>query len=96
MIVITRLNGTQFAINPDLIERCYASPDTHVTMVEGTTYIITETVDELIELIATYRAHVLKLAFGDNSVESGQRLLSLVPATSSIRTNWPQPPSPGK
>ena len=56
MIVITRLNGTQFAINPDLIERCYASPDTHVTMVEGTTYIITETVDELIELIAAYRA----------------------------------------
>ncbi|MFP5368044.1 MAG: flagellar FlbD family protein, partial [Actinomycetes bacterium] len=42
MIVVTRLNGAQFAVNPDLIERMYASPDTTLVMVDGAKYIVTE------------------------------------------------------
>lgn len=62
MIVVTRLNGSSFAINPDLIERIQESPDTTVLMVDGAQYIVTETMGELIELIARYRAHVVSLA----------------------------------
>ena len=35
MIVVTRLNDSQFAVNPDLIERIYANPDTTLVMVDG-------------------------------------------------------------
>lgn len=62
MIVVTRLNGSSFAINPDLIERIQESPDTTVLMVDGAQYIVTETMGELIELIARYRARIVSLA----------------------------------
>lgn len=62
MIVVTRLNGSRFAINPDLIERVQESPDTTILMVDGAQYIVTETMDALIDLIADYRARVVSLA----------------------------------
>ena len=62
MIVVTRLNDSRFAINPDLIERIHANPDTTIVMVDGSTYIVTETMTEVIDRIALYRAHVIALA----------------------------------
>ncbi len=62
MIVLTRLNESTFAINPDLIERIQASPDTSVVLVDGTTFIVRESVEAVIELIARYRARVIALA----------------------------------
>lgn len=63
MIVVTRLNGSRFAVNPDLVERVQASPDTTLVLVGGTTYIVRETLDEVIELIAAYRARVISAAY---------------------------------
>ncbi|WP_158867157.1 flagellar FlbD family protein [Leifsonia sp. AG29] len=62
MIVVTRLNDTQFAVNPDLIERIHASPDTTLVMVDGAKFIVTESMAEVIEKIAAYRARVISLA----------------------------------
>jgi len=62
MIVVTRLNGSRFAVNPDLIERIHASPDTTLILVDGSSYIVTEPLDEIIELVARYRAKVIALA----------------------------------
>jgi len=62
MIVVTRLNDSQFAINPDLIERIHQSPDTTIVMVEGGKYIVTESMQEVIEMIAAYRARVVAMA----------------------------------
>ncbi|MDR6611449.1 flagellar FlbD family protein [Leifsonia sp. 1010] len=62
MIVVTRLNDSQFAVNPDLIERIHASPDTTLVMVDGAKFIVTESLPEVIEKIAAYRAHVIALA----------------------------------
>ncbi len=64
MIVLTRLNESTFAVNPDLVERIQANPDTSVVLVDGTTFIVRETVDEIIDLIARYRARVIALAAG--------------------------------
>lgn len=79
MIVVTRLNGARFAVNPDLIERIQASPDTTLVLVGGTTYIVTETLDEVIDLIAAYRARVISQAYdgprrrgSGSSAESGE------------------------
>ena len=62
MILLTRLNGSAFAVNPDLIERIQEQPDTTVVLVDGTTFIVTEAIDEVIDEIAEYRARVIALA----------------------------------
>jgi flagellar protein FlbD len=59
VILVTRLNGPEFALNPDLVERADSTPDTVVTLVDGTKYVIAESVDELIRLVRLYRAGVL-------------------------------------
>ncbi len=58
MIIVTRLNGPEFALNPDLVERADSTPDTVITLVDGTKYVIAESVPEFIELIRRYRASV--------------------------------------
>jgi flagellar protein FlbD len=63
MIVVTRLNDSQFAINPDLIERIHANPDTTLVMVDGAKFIVTEGLTEVVGKIAAYRAHVIGLAY---------------------------------
>jgi flagellar protein FlbD len=62
MIILTKLNNSRFAVNPDLVERIHSNPDTTLTLVDGTTYIVTESMDEVIELMAHYRAKVISLA----------------------------------
>jgi flagellar protein FlbD len=62
MILVTRLNGSRFAINPDLIERVQESPDTTIVLVDGATYIVTEALEEVLETVACYRARVVALA----------------------------------
>ncbi len=74
MIVVTRLNASRFAINPDLIERIHASPDTTLVMVDGAKYIVTETLDEVIDLVAGYRARVIALAYDRPALASGPHL----------------------
>ncbi len=75
MILVTRLNGPQFALNPDLVERADSTPDTVVTLVDGTKYVIAETVGEFIELVRLYRAGVLAEAqrFTDVPAEPSRR-----------------------
>ncbi|WP_193598149.1 flagellar FlbD family protein [Microbacterium sp. YJN-G] len=62
MIVVTRLNRSRFAVNPDLIERVQESPDTTIIMVDGARFVVRETMDELISQIADFRARVLAQA----------------------------------
>lgn len=62
MLQLTRLSGPVFALNPDLIERAEATPDTVVTLVNGSKYVILESLDELIELIHNYRASLVSAA----------------------------------
>ena len=58
MIVLTRLNRSRFAVNPDLIERVQATPDTTIMMVDGATFVVTETMDDVIARITRFRAGV--------------------------------------
>ena len=48
MINVTRLNGPAFALNPDLIERIEATPDTVIHLVGGTNYVVVESVEEIV------------------------------------------------
>lgn len=62
VVILTRLNGTPVAINPDLIERADATPDTVLTLVDGTKYLVRESMDDLVELVREYRATVVARA----------------------------------
>ena len=62
MIVVTRLDGRHFALNPDLIERIFESPDTTVVMADGAHYIVTESMAGIIEKIARFRARIISMA----------------------------------
>ena len=63
MIRVTRLNGEQFALNPDLIERAEGHPDTVVFLVDGTRYVVRESVEEVLTEIREYRASILATAY---------------------------------
>ena len=62
MIQLTRLNGERFALNTDLIERVDETPDTVVTLIDGTKYVASEPIDEVIERIILFRARVVAAA----------------------------------
>jgi flagellar protein FlbD len=72
VILVTRLNGDGFALNPDLIERADATPDTVVTLVDGTKYVIRESVPELVDLVRDYRASVIAAAGALDDARRGQ------------------------
>ena len=63
MISVTRLNGERFALNPDLIERVEAHPDTVAFLIDGTKYVVKETVDEVLTEIREYRAGILATSY---------------------------------
>jgi flagellar protein FlbD len=60
--MLTRLNGVAFVLNPDLVERADQTPDTVVTLVDGTKYVVTESLDEFVTLVLTFRAQVISHA----------------------------------
>ena len=62
VIIVTRLNGSQFAINPDLLQRIDTTPDTILTLVDGTKFIVQEPMEQVIDLITTYRATLVARA----------------------------------
>jgi flagellar protein FlbD len=59
MIILSRLNGEQFAVNCDLVERVDAHPNTVLTLVDGTKYVVTESLAEVVERVRDFRAGVL-------------------------------------
>jgi flagellar protein FlbD len=73
VILVTRLNGAVFALNPDLVERADCTPDTVVTLVDGTKYIIAESVPEFIDSVRYYRASLIAQASGIEGAPSTAR-----------------------
>jgi flagellar protein FlbD len=62
MITLTRLSGTKFALNCDLIERVDATPDTVVTLVDGKKYVVLESLDEVLASVRRHRGEVLAMS----------------------------------
>jgi flagellar protein FlbD len=62
MIQLTRLNGSRFLVNSDLIERVDETPDTVITLVDGTRYLVAEDLDTVLEEIRCHRATILAVA----------------------------------
>jgi len=59
VILLTRLGGPVFALNPDLVERADCTPDTVITLVDGKKYVVAESLPKVITLIRQFRASVV-------------------------------------
>ncbi len=54
MIKVTKLNGSPIHINAELIETIAATPDTVITLTNGTKLIVEESVDKVVDMIIRY------------------------------------------
>ena len=84
MIRVTRLNGERFALNPDLIERVEGHPDTVAFLVDGTRYVVRESVDEVLQEIREYRAGILATSYEMDRGEYRSPQPEGAPTTSSV------------
>lgn len=62
MIVVTRITGQEFRINPDLLLRIDSTPDTILTFIDGTKLIVRESMPEVSDRINDNRAMLLARA----------------------------------
>jgi flagellar protein FlbD len=62
MILLTRLSGSPFVLNSDLIERIDSAPDTIVTLIDGSKYVVSEGLQDVVYAVRRHRAEVIALS----------------------------------
>ena len=65
MIILSKLNNQEFAVNSDLIETIEQTPDTVVTMTTGNKYVVRETQEEIIRRIIQYKRKIYLVNEGE-------------------------------
>jgi len=55
MIKVTKLDGTEYYVNPHQIESIEIRPDTTLMMLSGKFHIVREEADDVLEKIIAYR-----------------------------------------
>jgi len=65
MIALTRLNGTEYYLNADLVMTVEGTPDTVITLINNTIFIVKNRPEDVIEKIIQYQqkkhSHVVGL-----------------------------------
>src|SRR3954452_16452851 len=56
--MLTRLGGQPMAVNPDLIEKAEATPDTVITLVDGHKFVVAESVADVVGRVRDWRGSV--------------------------------------
>jgi flagellar protein FlbD len=64
MIILTKLNGIQFALNCDMIESISENPDTTIFLTNGNIHIVKESIEEIIQKTIEYRRQVFSNLLG--------------------------------
>lgn len=89
VITVTRLNGPQLAVNPDLVQRIEATPDTILTLIDGTKFVIEESPAAVADLIITFRATVvartMRIAEQEDAARSAAAGDATVAAVTQLR-----------
>lgn len=62
MIKLTRLDGSEMYLNPDLIELIEESPDTHITLLNGNRFLVLEKTVVITESIVVFKAKIMRRA----------------------------------
>jgi flagellar protein FlbD len=74
MITLTRLSGSVFLLNADLIERVDSTPDTVITLVDGKKYVVSESMGEVMDAVVAYRGEIVALGSLLDAAHSAQHL----------------------
>ncbi len=59
MIKLTKISGEEILINEDRIEHVEAIPESKIMMASGNFYLVNETLEELIDIVAMTKAKIL-------------------------------------
>ena len=62
MIRLTRLNGGVMYLNADLVATVEHHHDTVLTLVDGKTYVLQDTAEEVVDAVREYRASIIAAA----------------------------------
>jgi flagellar protein FlbD len=90
MIRLTRLSGAPFVLNADLIERIDRTPDTVITLGDGTKYVAAEDIDTVVTAIRMHRAEIIALSeyvrvdLGEQLGDAGPSLASVTDLTTVV------------
>jgi len=60
MIVLTKLNGIEFALNCDLIETISENPDTTIHLTNGNLYIVKESMNDVVTKAIEYKQQTFR------------------------------------
>ena len=55
MIRLTRLDGSEFYVNAEFIQTVQSTPDTHIVLINGPSYVVREPDREVVARIIEYR-----------------------------------------
>jgi flagellar protein FlbD len=58
VVLVTRLNGKDFYVNPDMIAFIEETPDTVITLTDSRKLVVGENADTVIERILEYRKKI--------------------------------------
>lgn len=58
MIKLTRLNGSTFVLNCELIESIESTPDTVLTTIHGKKLVVSETIDQIVDKVIQYKGKI--------------------------------------
>jgi len=58
VIKLTGLNGKEFYLNAEYIEKIEANPDTTITLYNGKKYIVLEPVQEVVNRVMEYKKKI--------------------------------------
>jgi len=53
--MLTNIRGNSFVLNCDLIETIESTPDTVISLINGKKYIVSESIEEIIEKVLEYK-----------------------------------------
>ena len=60
MVKLTHLNGREFVVNVDVVATLEATPDTVVTLTNGTKLLVKEKIEEVIDRAVGYRRRIVE------------------------------------
>ncbi|BCY17906.1 MAG: flagellar FlbD family protein [Chloroflexi bacterium] len=55
MIALTRLNGTKYYLNADLIVTVEGTPDTVISLTNGTKFVVRNRPEDVVQMIVQYQ-----------------------------------------
>jgi flagellar protein FlbD len=75
MIKLTRLDGKPFVLNAELIRYVEERPDTFVTLTTGERILVSESMDQVVELAVRYQQskHMVPSGWRPTSVSAAAR-----------------------